>query len=106
MRFFHVEIWESHCSQKYERRWIRQQTLCWNTFEQRVEKLLKTEYISERMITMMLKVNQRKIVLTSVYLPHTGYADHQAEKMQKCIETQVKHRKKSKQSLREISTQD
>ena len=76
-----TEIWESHCGQKYERRWIRQQTLCWNTFEQRVEKILKTEYISERMITMMLKVNQRKIVLTSVYLPHTGYADHQAEKM-------------------------
>ena len=63
---------------------------------------MKTEYISERMITMMLKVNQRKIVLTCENLPHTGYADHHVEKMYKCIATHAKHR----QSLQDISTQN
>ena len=34
-------------------------------------KILKTEYTKERMVTVMLKVNRRKGVLTSVYFSQT-----------------------------------
>ena len=37
------------------------------------------EDINEGMITLMLKVNRRKVVLTSEYFPQTGYADQHIE---------------------------
>ena len=43
--------------------------------------------MNEGMIDLMLKVNRWKVVLTSVYFPHTGYADQHIEKMYTCIET-------------------
>ena len=36
-------------------------------------KIINTECISERMTIPVLTHQQRKIVLTSVYMPHTGY---------------------------------
>ena len=41
---------------------------------------------NEGMTTLMLKVNRRKVVLTSVYFPHTVSADQHVEKMYTCIE--------------------
>ena len=43
--------------------------------------------MNEGMIDLMLKVNRWKVVLTSVFFPHTGYADQHVEKMYTCIET-------------------
>ena len=46
-------------------------------------KSIKTEYISERMITTTSKCHQRRIELTSVYFLHSGYADVHIEKCTK-----------------------
>ena len=60
--------------------------------KKKTKKILRTEYVSER-ITTVLKLNLRKVVLTSVYFAHTGYADNHVEKMYKCIESLTKCRK-------------
>ena len=50
-------------------------------------KIIQTKYVSERMVTTTIKYDQRKIELTSVYCPDSGYADRHIEKMYKHIET-------------------
>ena len=71
------EIWESHCGHIYmsaggfdskhgvgllfNKRWK------W--------KIQWTESVSERMIVTALKHQQRRVVLTSVHFPHTGYEE-------------------------------
>ena len=50
-------------------------------------KIIQTKYVSERMSITTLLCDQRKIELTSVYFPHSGYADMDIEKMYKNIET-------------------
>ena len=45
------------------------------------------------MITTTIKCDQRKIELTSVYIPHSGYADVLTEKMYKNIETHCDKKK-------------
>ena len=44
------------------------------------KKIQWTEYISERAIATLIEVNRQKVMLMSVYFPHTGYADHHVEK--------------------------
>ena len=56
-------------------------------------KILKTSYINERMMASTLKDNRRKVVLASVFFPHSGYAGHDVEKMYRSIETHAKCRK-------------
>ena len=56
-------------------------------------KILKTEYINERMSSATLKVNRRKVVLASVFFLHSEHAGHHVEKMYRCIETQATCRK-------------
>ena len=46
----------------------------------RRKKIQWTEYISERAIATLIEVNRQKVMLMSVYFPHTGYADHHVEK--------------------------
>ena len=40
---------------------------------------------SERVVAMSISVNKQPIVLMSVYMPHSGYADHHVEKVYKTI---------------------
>ena len=40
---------------------------------------------SERIVAMSTSVNKHPIVLMSVYMPHSGYADHHVEKVYKTI---------------------
>ena len=49
---------------------------------------------SERVVAMSISVNKQPIVLMSVYMPHSGYADHHVEKVHKTI-TKMIERKKS-----------
>ena len=56
-------------------------------------KIIKTEYVSERITTTTIKWDQRKIELTSVYFTHSGYADMHMEKMYKNVETHCINKK-------------
>ena len=56
---------------------------------------LRTEHVSERMITTGLKHQQRHIVLPTVYFPHTGSVDMHIEKLYRCIESYNKCSKKA-----------
>ena len=50
----------------------------------------KTNWIQcvcERVVAMSISVNSQPIILTSVYMPHSGYPDHQVEKTYKTILT-------------------
>ena len=50
------------------------------------QKVIDTEYISERAITTTIVVNHQRIKLMSVYFRRSGCADHHVEKMYKTIE--------------------
>ena len=43
----------------------------------------------ERVVAMVISVNEQPIVLMSVYMPHSGYSDHQVEKTYKTITTTI-----------------
>ena len=49
---------------------------------------------SERVVAMSISVNKQPIVLMSVYMPHSGYADHHVEKVYKTI-TKITEREKN-----------
>ena len=51
--------------------------------KRRKRKVIKSEYVSGRMITTTLKYHLRRIVLTSVYIPHTDYTNVHIQKMSK-----------------------
>ena len=59
------------------------------------KKIIDTEYINERAITTTILVNRQHIKLTSVYFPHSKYADHHIEKMYKTIEKHMLSNKKN-----------
>ena len=40
---------------------------------------------SERIVAMLISVNKHPIVMLSVYLPHSGYADHHVEKVYRTV---------------------
>ena len=40
---------------------------------------------SERIVAMSISVNKHPIMLMSVYMPHSGYADHHVEKVYRTI---------------------
>ena len=44
------------------------------------QRIIDTEYINERAITVTIVVNRQHIKLMSVYFTHSGYADHHIEK--------------------------
>ena len=67
-------------------------------------KIIKTEYVSERITTTTIKWDQRKIELTSVYFTHSGYADMHMEKMHKNIEDPLHQQKNILGSWRATST--
>ena len=66
-------------------------------------KIIKTECVSERMISATMKRDQRKIESTSVCFSHSGYVDLNLEKMYKNIET-ICNNKNTSLSSRAIST--
>ena len=49
-----------------------------------------TNCISERMIATSITVNKQPITLLSVYMPHSGYADHHVEKTYNMIQNILK----------------
>ena len=53
-------------------------------------KINWTKYISERAIATSITVNKQHITLMSVYMPHSGYADHLVEKAYNMIEKVIK----------------
>ena len=48
---------------------------------------------SERVVAMSISVNKQPIVLMSLYMPHSGYADHHAEKVHKPITKTIERKK-------------
>ena len=50
----------------------------------------------ERVVAMSISVNKEPIVLMSVYMPHSGYADHQVEKVYKTILKTIEEDKSAK----------
>ena len=48
---------------------------------------------SERIVAMSISVNKHPIVLMSVYMPHSGYADHHVEKVYKTITKMIEGEK-------------
>ena len=67
-----------------------------------------TEYLSEPAIAALIVVNKQKVMLMSVYFPHTGYADHHVEKAYKYIEKFTKiqeaHTNRRRRLQRRIGT--
>ena len=63
------------------------------------KRIIDTEYINERAITTTILVNRQHIKLMSVYFPHSKYADHHIEKMNKTIEKHMMNKKNTFQSL-------
>ena len=51
---------------------------------------------SERVVAMSISVNKQPIVLMSVYMPHSGYADHHVEKVHKTITKMIEREKSMK----------
>ena len=51
---------------------------------------------SERVVAMSISVNKQPIVLMSVYMPHSGYADHNFEKVYKTITKMIEREKSMK----------
>ena len=52
----------------------------------RLKNQIKWVHIaSERIVAMSISVNKHPIVLLSVYMPHSGYADHHVEKVYRTI---------------------
>ena len=51
---------------------------------------------SERVVAMSISVNKHPIVLMSVYMPHSGYADHHVEKVYKTITNTIENEKSMK----------
>ena len=49
-----------------------------------------TKYINERALATSITVNKQHITLMSVYMPHSGHADHHVEKAQHMIEKFIK----------------
>ena len=49
-----------------------------------------TDFISERAIAASITVNKQLVLLKSEYFPHSGYADHHAEKAYKAVEKHTK----------------
>ena len=49
---------------------------------------------SERVVAMSISANKQPIVLMSVYMPHSGYADHHVEKVHKPITKMIERKKK------------
>ena len=60
------------------------------------QKIIDTEYISERAISTTIMVNHQRIKLMSVYFLQSVYADHHVEKMYRTIQ---KHTNSSKKSI-------
>ena len=52
--------------------------------------------VCERVVAMSISVNKHPVVLMSVYLPHSGYADHHVEKTYKTIIDTIKKEKCAK----------
>ena len=50
----------------------------------------------ERVVAMSISINNKPIVLMSVYMPHSGYPDHQVEKVYKTILKLVEKNKSMK----------
>ena len=50
----------------------------------------------ERVVAMSISVNRQPIVLMSVYMPHSGYADHHVEKVYKTILKTIEKDKSAK----------
>ena len=48
---------------------------------------------SERIVAMSISVNNHPIVLMSVYMPHSGYADHHVEKVYRTIAKMIEEEK-------------
>ena len=67
------------------------------------KRIIDTEYINERAITITILVNRQHIKLMSVYFPYSKYADHHIEKMYKTNEKHMMINKNTFQSLEETS---
>ena len=50
----------------------------------------------ERVVAMSISINKQPIVLVSVYMPHSGYADHHFEKVHKTIAKMIEREKSMK----------
>ena len=58
------------------------------------QRIIDTEYISERAISTTIMVNRQRIKLMSVYFTHSGHADHHIEKMYRKIEKHTENCKR------------
>ena len=52
-----------------------------------------TDYINERAIATSITVNKQRVLLMSVYFPHSRYADHHVERACRAIEKHTKSKK-------------
>ena len=66
------------------------------------KRIIDTEYINDRAITTTILVNRQHIKLMSVYFPHSKYADHHIEKMDKTIEKHMMNKKKHSNDWRRL----
>ena len=86
------EIWESEqghnimCAGKFENK----HGVAIEVNKKWKRKINWTNYISKRAIATSVTVNTQRITLTSVYMPHSGYADHHVEKAYNMIEKVIK----------------
>ena len=62
----------------------------------RKNKINWVQCACERVDAMSISVNRQLIILASVYMPHSGYPDHQVEKTNKTILTTIEKNKSMK----------
>ena len=81
------EVWET----QLRIRNVHQQT--WSRWKNQINWV---HYASERVVAASISVNKQPIILVSVYMPHSGYPDHQVAKTYKTITTAIEKDKSMK----------
>ena len=72
----------------------REQTWSWSIAEQEVAKrIIQTDYMNEGATAMWITVNQQRVLLTSAFFRHSGYADRRVERAHRAIEKHTKSKK-------------
>ena len=61
--------------------------------KKRRKRINWTDYINERVIATSIKVREQRVLFMSMFLLHSGYADHHVERAYRAIEAHTKSKR-------------